>query len=100
MIVFSWAIAFGPNTREASGSVAYIQTALGISPVQIALVASLGAGLILALNLKGVKFLLAASPISAFYAIVVMYTLNQGFSLATPAFSMMAYLYLLRAAKE
>lgn len=100
MIVFSWTIAFGPNTQEVGGSTAYIQSTLGISPTQIALAAFVGAVAILALNLKGLKFLIAASPVSAYYAIVVVYVLDRGLNLSFSVFSLMAYLYILRADKE
>lgn len=100
MFLFALSITFGPNLQPLTGALSWIDTTLGIHPNMIAIASVIGGALILAFRLKGVPFIVATMPLLLFYSLVVIYTRKNGFNIGTNVFSLMSYLYILRAAND
>ncbi len=100
MFLFALSITFGPNLQPLTGALAWIDTTLGIHPNSIAIASVIGGAAILVLKLKGLPFIIATAPLMVFYSLVVAYTRRNGFNIGTTVFSLMSYLYILRAAND
>lgn len=99
MLIFAWAITFGPNSTPVAGALLLAQQTLGVYPAAFAIASIVGAIYILAFNPGEAMFLVAVAPVSAYYAIVIAHSLQIGFSLGTIAFTTLAYFYIIEAAK-